>query len=157
MQNLKRKVFEDADWLYNKYVCEQLNINQIADIAGVSDQLIRHLLKKHKIHRKRIPRARKRRRNKIAALDYKQGKCQICGYDKCVRALEFHHVNPEEKKFTISQGLEKHWPTLKREVDKCILVCKNCHTEAHSGLVCQDYMEQLLEEDLKRNGKNSQS
>lgn len=148
------KPHEDADWLYNKYVCEQLNANQIADIASVSEALIRHWLKKHKIHRKRIPRAKKRRRNKTAALDYKGNRCQLCGYDRCVKSLEFHHVRPAEKKFTASQGLEKHWPTLRKEIDKCLLLCKNCHTEAHSGLVSQDHMEDLLLKDLRRHDKN---
>ncbi|MCK5610090.1 hypothetical protein KAR91_49915 [Candidatus Pacearchaeota archaeon] len=150
-----KKLYEDPDWLYNKYVCEQLNVNQICDIVGGSKELIGHWLKKHKIHRKRIPRARKRRRNKIAALEYKRGKCQLCGYDKCVKALEFHHVQPEHKRFTISQGLEKHWPSLKKEIDKCLLVCKNCHTEAHSALISQEYMERLLQEDLDRHGSKN--
>lgn len=145
----------NSDWLYNKYVCEQLNANQIADIARVDEKVIRHWLRKHKIHRRRIPRSYKRRRNKQAALQYKGGRCRVCTYQRCTRALEFHHVRPADKKFTISQGLEKHWPVLRKELDKCLLVCKNCHTEAHNGLVDQDHMEALLEEDLRRNGKDS--
>lgn len=67
-------------------------------------------------------------------VDYKGGKCQICGYDRCINALEFHHVNPEEKDFTISGGT-KSFDTLKPEIDKCILVCSNCHREIHAGLI----------------------
>jgi len=61
---------------------------------------------------------------------YKGGKCEICGYDKCVGALVFHHQNPEEKSFSISHhhgSLER----LKKEADKCLLLCSNCHRELH--------------------------
>jgi hypothetical protein len=67
-------------------------------------------------------------------IDYKGGKCQICGYNRCINALEFHHINPKEKDFTISGGT-KSFNTLKLEVDKCILVCSNCHREIHAGLI----------------------
>lgn len=67
-------------------------------------------------------------------IDYKGGKCQICRYNRCINALEFHHINPKEKDFTISGGT-KSFNTLKLEVDKCILVCSNCHREIHAGLI----------------------
>ena len=41
-------------------------------------------------------------RLKEKLVEYKGGKCEICGYDKCITALEFHHLNPEEKEFSIS-------------------------------------------------------
>lgn len=63
-------------------------------------------------------------------VDYKGGKCQICGYNRCINALEFHHVNPEEKDFTISGGT-KSFDTLKPEIDKCIIICANCHRDLH--------------------------
>lgn len=56
-------------------------------------------------------------------------KCQRCGYDKCSAALEFHHRNPLEKDPTWSKGwkLEK----LSKELDKCDILCANCHREVH--------------------------
>lgn len=51
---------------------------------------------------------RRRQKLKLKALDYMGGKCQICGYDKCTRALIFHHINPEEKEFNISSA-NKSW------------------------------------------------
>lgn len=71
-----------------------------------------------------------RRRAKIKLVEYKGGKCERCGYDKCIKALEFHHLNPKEKDFTIS-GKSWSFERLKKEVDKCILVCSNCHSEIH--------------------------
>ena len=75
-----------------------------------------------------------RKRTKLKLIDYKGGKCEICGYDKCTRALQFHHLNPEEKDFQIS-GKSLSFEKLKNEVDKCILVCSNCHCEIHDGII----------------------
>lgn len=80
----------------------------------------------------------KRRRHKIKEIlvKYKGGKCEICGYDKCIVALDFHHLNPEEKDFGIAQSTSyKNMDLLKLEVNKCILVCANCHREIHAGLI----------------------
>ena len=65
---------------------------------------------------------------KQKAVDYKGGKCIVCGYSKCLSALEFHHTNPEEK-----EGYNSHWTfeRNKNELDKCILLCANCHREIH--------------------------
>lgn len=79
-----------------------------------------------------------RRRSKIKemAVQYKGGRCCICGYKKFIGALEFHHLNPKEKDFSISlKGYTKGWGTVKAELDKCILVCANCHREIHAGLI----------------------
>ena len=73
-----------------------------------------------------------RRRNKIRLVEYKGGKCERCGYDKCIDALEFHHLNPEEKDFALSCGDTRSIEKLKAEVDKCIMVCANCHREIHA-------------------------
>lgn len=74
-----------------------------------------------------------RRQVKIKLVEYKGGKCEKCGYNKCVDALEFHHLDPSEKDFTIS-GKSWSYERLKKEVDKCILVCSNCHKEIHYDL-----------------------
>lgn len=74
-----------------------------------------------------------RRRNKIRLVEYKGGKCEICGYDKCIDALEFHHLSPEEKDFGLSCGDTRSLEKLKAEADKCIMVCANCHREIHAN------------------------
>ncbi len=69
------------------------------------------------------------------SLEYKGNKCQICGYDKCIRALEFHHLKKEEKSFGLSEsGLTRSWAKILVELDKCILLCANCHREVEAGL-----------------------
>lgn len=68
------------------------------------------------------------------ALEYKGGKCHCCNYSKCADALEFHHKNPNEKDFSISdREIKLDWELIKKELDKCILVCSNCHREIHAG------------------------
>lgn len=83
----------------------------------------------------------KRRAIKKMLIDYKGGKCERCGYDKCMRALEFHHLNPNEKDFGLSRCLTKSILALKAEVDKCILLCSNCHAEEHQRLYEEGYRQ----------------
>jgi predicted transcriptional regulator len=76
----------------------------------------------------------KLRKNKQKALDYKGKKCQICGYDRCNDALEFHHVDPEKKEIDPSKLRGLKWESQKIELDKCILLCANCHREVHGKI-----------------------
>lgn len=77
-----------------------------------------------------------RQRNfKKQMVDYKGGKCVKCGYDKCISALEFHHLNPNEKEFTLSHLKNYRFDEIiMNELDKCDLVCANCHREIHYEL-----------------------
>ena len=61
------------------------------------------------------------------------GKCSMCGYDKNYAALEFHHRNPENKVFNLdSRNLSNtNWDSILKELDKCDLLCSNCHAETH--------------------------
>lgn len=80
----------------------------------------------------------KQRRKDITnrALDYKGGKCMICNYSRCSRALEFHHIDPKTKLFGISyNGVYRTWEEIKNELDKCALLCANCHREIEDGLI----------------------
>lgn len=70
-----------------------------------------------------------RRDVKRKAVEYLGGKCMKCGYSKCIRALQFHHRNPEEKEFGIAQPTTKSWKKVVLELDKCDLLCANCHAE----------------------------
>lgn len=61
------------------------------------------------------------------------GRCIRCGYDKCIKALEFHHLDPTQKDFTISNDHFKLEEAVK-ESKKCILICSNCHKELHDNI-----------------------
>ena len=61
------------------------------------------------------------------------GKCIKCGYDKCIKALEFHHIDPSKKDFTISNDHFRLQDAVE-ETKKCILICSNCHKELHDNM-----------------------
>ena len=75
-----------------------------------------------------------RRSMKIQAIKLLGGKCSICGYDKCIDALEFHHKNPSEKDFKLGSENTISWKEYKNEALKCIVVCSNCHKEIHAKI-----------------------
>ena len=78
-----------------------------------------------------------KRANKIKrqCLDYKGGKCAHCGYNKCIDAIDFHHVNSIEKEFRLSRyGATDFGEKHKKELDKCIALCSNCHVIEHCRL-----------------------
>lgn len=118
------------------------NIRKVAEISGISRDSIRKYvkintneklseceLKKNKV--KSVVNWRIRTKQKL--VEYKGGECVKCGYNKCITALQFHHEDPNEKDFSIS-GKSWSFERLKKEVDKCILLCSNCHTELHEEI-----------------------
>ena len=64
--------------------------------------------------------------------------CCLCGYNKCIGALEFHHVEPENKKYQLSSGNCHKIEDDLEEAKKCILVCANCHREIHTTDIYQN-------------------
>ncbi len=85
----------------------------------------------------------KKQHLKESAIAYMGGCCRVCGYKKCARALHFHHLNSYEKDFTISS--KSNWYDIVRELNKCILLCSNCHMEVHSGLIDHEILADLAE------------
>lgn len=77
---------------------------------------------------------KRRHKTRQVLIDYKGGRCEICGYNKCSNALEFHHLDSSKKEFGISaKGYTRSLETNIKEINKCILVCANCHREIHSN------------------------
>lgn len=63
------------------------------------------------------------------------GACKLCDYKKCQQALQFHHLDPKTKKFSIAQfGNARAYEKMKEEARKCILLCGNCHAEVEAGI-----------------------
>ncbi len=77
------------------------------------------------------------------------GKCQICGYEKCMRALSFHHKDPKKKKLEISKFARNSKLTYAQivELEKCVLLCANCHAEVHTGMH-KEIIDEIDEIDL---------
>ena len=88
--------------------------------------------------------AKRRRKVKELAVAYKGGKCQVCGYNKYVGALDLHHLDRTTKEFSMGhRGYTHSWEKIRKEADKCALVCANCHREIEAGIT-QLPMETLV-------------
>lgn len=74
-----------------------------------------------------------RAERKQRLVDMLGGGCSRCGYNRSLRALDFHHRDPSTKEFVVSARLLMSWDEVVREALKCELLCKNCHAEAHDS------------------------
>ena len=74
---------------------------------------------------------------KQKAVNYLGGKCKKCGYNKSLRALTFHHRDPSQKEFSLAKRKCLNWDDTKKELDKCDLLCANCHAEVHDSVTFQ--------------------
>lgn len=116
-----------------------LNNKQIAKELGMCPSSITYNLRAD--YRQRHYEHLKKRRltHKKQALQYKGNKCQLCGYSKCKSAMEFHHPDPLQKdpRLIRRSGRMANLPfdSMKKELDKCVLLCANCHREIHEGIV----------------------
>ncbi len=78
--------------------------------------------------------AKRRRKVKEILVQEAGGACAICGYDKWVGALQFHHRDPADKEFEISgAGITRSLERARTEARKCVLLCSNCHAEVEAG------------------------
>jgi transposase len=67
------------------------------------------------------------------------GACHLCGYDRYLGALEFHHLDPENKEFNIARrGISRSIERARAEARKCLLLCSNCHAEVEGGIITLD-------------------
>ena len=79
--------------------------------------------------------ARRRRKVKKILVEEAGGSCRICGYDRNMRALHFHHVDPSQKRHEINaKGIAIALERLRVEAQKCVLLCSNCHAEVEDGM-----------------------
>ena len=105
-----------------------------------------------------------RERTKLRLIEAFGGECCICGYNKCRQALDFHHLNPDEKEMSFGK-ITAHpvsWEKIVKEIKKCIMVCANCHREIHYGFSnvpanANRYDDSLIDYDIEfivlKNGK----
>jgi hypothetical protein len=81
----------------------------------------------------------RRRTVKAMLVEEAGGACQVCGYDRCLRALEFHHRDPDGKDFNIARhGHTRSLERARAEAAKCVLLCSNCHMEVEDGISSLD-------------------
>lgn len=76
-----------------------------------------------------------RRKNKIKAMTLLGSSCSSCGikYNGSNGAIfDFHHVNKEEKEYQLGTIMAWSWVKIENELEKCVLLCRNCHALEHS-------------------------
>jgi transposase len=79
--------------------------------------------------------SRRRRKVKQILAGEAGGRCSICGYNRCIGALEFHHVDPRDKQLALGYGGYAHsLAAAREEAQKCVLLCSNCHVEIENGV-----------------------
>jgi DNA-directed RNA polymerase subunit RPC12/RpoP len=79
--------------------------------------------------------AKRRRRVKEILLAEAGGRCALCGYGRCSRALAFHHLDPLTKSFGLAEGgIARSLEESRVEAAKCVLLCANCHAEVEAGM-----------------------
>lgn len=137
-----------------------LTTRELANNFNVSQTTIRYWLKKYNLKTKHLARPRKkstgkclvcqknikennicagcstkirRYRNKREAVRIKGGKCEICGWTGPIAGFDFHHKDPSKKDFEIGNVANKAWTSIKKEIKKCRLLCRNCHSILHSS------------------------
>lgn len=116
-------------------ISKYLNINPSNKTTLTQDE---YNIKRKKDQSKSVVKWRKDKKLKL--VEYKGGSCEVCGYEKSIGALAFHHRDSEQKDFTIG-GKSYSYERLKKEVDKCILVCSNCHIEIHEEINNKGYSD----------------
>jgi hypothetical protein len=105
----------------------------------------------------------KDRNEKKILLEFKgELKCEECGYNKCMAALEFHHINPEDKEFQLSSIMHIKYETIQtlkenieKELNKCIVLCSNCHKYLHSDIEFFEKNKEIIYSKMIRNHKQS--
>ena len=76
-----------------------------------------------------------RRRTKARAVDLMGGECFGCGFSGLSAVYDFHHWDADEKEFGIAQdGIPRRWVDVVAELEKCVMLCANCHREVHAGV-----------------------
>jgi hypothetical protein len=78
---------------------------------------------------------RRLQRIKQVLVEEAGGCCCVCGYDRCVINLHFHHVDPAKKSFPMTVAMGKSIATFREEAKKCVLVCANCHGEIEGAVI----------------------
>jgi predicted DNA-binding protein YlxM (UPF0122 family) len=131
---LNEKEIIELNEYYKKHTiletAEKFNVSRTTVIANTENKRI--VLNEIERRKRNYERVKSRRQKlKEMSVEYLGGKCMKCGYNKCIAALDFHHRDPNEKEFSVSKYQNLSWLKIMIELDKCDLLCSNCHRELH--------------------------
>lgn len=129
MTSLKEKILA----LKNQY--PDITMREIGKQLNCSHSAVLFHLNPERKRKIQARIAQRRKDNRDYFINLFGGKCSICGYNRCSAALDFHHINPDEKEIDISIILGRRKENALKEFQKCKLVCSNCHREIHVGLI----------------------
>lgn len=127
----------NEDIIKNNIKNRRLNVVGMASVLKEKELEIIKQSRDYKQSQQGLYNLNLRKTKKMFLIHVVNGCCQICGYNKCVDALSFHHLDPLTKLFAISGSrlLSNSLESLISEAEKCALLCHNCHTEVHSGII----------------------
>lgn len=97
---------------------------------------MREYLKDNNKHKKRVHNHKIEKSKFVQEHKLEKG-CMICGYNKCKTSLHYHHLDPKNKNFEVSWGASRgrKMEDIQKEIDKCAIVCANCHGEIEEGII----------------------
>lgn len=121
-----------------KLRAEGKSYSEIRSITGAAISTIRYHCSPHYRACSQKRKSKSRRKTLETFKLNSGGKCQLCGYNRCLNALDFHHKDPstKDRKYKSISSLirENSIENGMKEVNKCILLCANCHREVHAGI-----------------------
>lgn len=132
-----REFTDEVSEILHNLVAEGVNRIELSDALSITTDELDKYVSHHGLVKNRVFEEgyrnikRRRRRLKMLAVMRLGGKCESCGYKKNIKALDFHHKDNTTKEFSISKVANRAWKNVKNEVDKCSLLCANCHREIH--------------------------
>ncbi len=109
-------------------ICKECHNNYYKSYYSLKNNMNKHV--------KRVGQNKIKYREKIQTIKINKG-CSICGYNKSARSLHFHHIDPKIKLFEIAYATRHSFRPAKimEEIDKCILLCANCHGEIEDKII----------------------
>lgn len=135
---MKRESYETCQY------CEVKTINGNKYCSNKCKQKSHYHSRKDKnVYFNQFKRSIKR---KALLIEQRGGKCEICGYNSNLSALEFHHTEPKNKLFSLNirQLSNKSLQSIIKESEKCILICANCHREEHHPSLSFDNVKKII-------------
>lgn len=109
---------------------------EIMEATGCYRESVLYVTSKEYRNKNHLDKCRRVKEGMIKLKEAAGGKCSVCGYDRSLYALDFHHLDPAKKERQVChQLISKSFKKAEEESKNCVLLCANCHRELHEGLI----------------------